>query len=154
MNQITEPDVQAFAGSRRDRANSLDALHEVERLASAPAPGRAEAWRDDLLGALEELGASIHEQRSASGAAGSLLSDVMAEAPQLIPSVEELLAREQDVAERIDELIRSLNDLARSVPVREVREDLAGITKEIRDLRAWETDLVYETYSVDLGVGD
>lgn len=153
MEQI-KPDVQALAGSRRDRATSLDALHEVERLASAPAPGRAESWRDDLLGALEELGASIHEQRSASGAAGSLLSDVMAEAPRLTSSVEELLAREQDVADRIDGLISRLADLTRPVPVGEIREHLAGITREIRDLRAWETDLVYETYSVDLGVGD
>lgn len=153
MNQ-NKPDVQALAGSRRDRAASLNALHEVERLASAPAPGRAEPWRDDLLGALEELGASIHEQRSASGAVGSLLSDVMAEAPWLIPGVEELLERERDVAERIDSMIRRLADLARSVPVEEIREELAGIAREIRDLRAWETDLVYEAYSVDLGVGD
>lgn len=153
MNQ-NKPDVQALAGSRRDRASSLDALHEVERLASAPAPGRAESWRDELLVALEELAASIHEQRSASGAVGSLLSDVRAEAPRLTSSVEELLEREHQVAERIDRLILRLADLVRSVPVGEIREELAEITKEIRDLRAWETDLVYETYSVDLGVGD
>lgn len=150
----TQPESGALAGSRRDRASSLDALHEVERLAAAPAPGRPEAWRDDLLGALEELGASIHEQRSASGAAGSLLSDLMSEAPRLASSVEELLEREQQVAERIDRLIRRLADLVRSVAVGEVREELAVITREIRELRAWETDLVYEAYAVDLGVGD
>ena len=154
MANENKPDLRALEGSRRDRASSLDAMHEVERLASAPAPGRPEAWRDDLLGALEELGASIHEQRSASGAAGSLLSDLMAESPWLTPSVEELLEREQQVAERIDRLTRLLADLSRPLPIREIREELAGITREVRDLRAWETDLVYEAYSVDLGVGD
>lgn len=150
----TNPNSEAVQGSRRDRRRGLDAMHEVERLASAPAPGRAEGWRDDLLGALEELSASIHEQRSASGAAGSLLSDVVAEAPRLASSIEELLEREQQVAERIDRLIRRLADLSRTMPVGDVREELAEVTREIRELRAWETDLVYEAYSVDLGVGD
>jgi hypothetical protein len=129
-------------------------MHEVERLASSPAPGRPDAWRDDLLVALEELGASIHEQRATSGSEESLLSDLMAEAPRLASSVEEVLEREQAAAERIDALNRLLAGFTRPIEVDEIREELAHITREIRDIRAWETDLVYEAHSVDLGVGD
>lgn len=154
MEAGRSPNSEAVQGSRHDRAQSLDAMHEVERLASSPAPGRPDAWRDDLLVALEELGASIHEQRATSGSEGSLLSELMAEAPRLASSVEEVLQREQAVAERIDSLSRLLADFTRPIEVDEIREELAHITREIRDIRAWETDLVYEAYSVDLGVGD
>ena len=51
MNDEKGPNPGALRGSRRDGASSLDAIHEVERLASAPGPGRPDDWRDDLLAA-------------------------------------------------------------------------------------------------------
>ncbi|MGF1618393.1 MAG: hypothetical protein ACFCU2_11410 [Acidimicrobiia bacterium] len=78
----------------------------------------------------------------------------MVEAPCLASSVEEVLQREQAVAERIDALSRFLADFTRPVDVDGIREELAHIASEIRDIRAWETDLADEAYLVDLGVGD
>jgi ATP phosphoribosyltransferase regulatory subunit HisZ len=123
-------------------------------LAGAPAPQRPEAWRDDLLSVLEELGASFHEQHRSSGRRDSLLSEVKAEAPHLLASVNELLEREGRLAEEIDGLVRVLADVSRLMPVDGVRKQLADIALELRELRAWETDIVYEAYAVDLGVGD
>lgn len=85
---------------------------------------------------------------------GSLLSDIKVEAPHLVSSIEELLMREHRLANDIDEMARTIADLSRPINVEAIRSDLAEMTRELRDLRAWETDIVYEAYSVDLGIGD
>lgn len=154
MTDLRSPSTTALSSSQRDRAHSLDVLHRVERMAAAPGPARPEAWRDDLLEALHVLGSSVHEQQRGSAGSASLLSDVKIEAPHLGSSIDELLEREDRLADRIDELARKLADLSRHVDVEIIRLELAEITRELRELRAWETDIVYEGYSVDLGVSD
>ena len=136
------PSSSALSTSQQDRAQSLDALHLVERMAAAPGPSRPDAWRDDLLGTLQELGASLHEQQHDSMGPRSLLSDVNSEAPHLVSSIEELLEREDRLANDVDEMARNLADLSRPVDVEGVRTALADIARELRELRAWETDIV------------
>jgi hypothetical protein len=143
----------SVATSRGDRARSLDSLHDVERRASAAGPRRPDEWRHDLLKALDGLGDSLHEQFATSAGANSLLSSVVEESPHLESSVSELRRRQVALGDRIDELRRELGDHVRDVDVGGVRHEVAQITAEIRELRAWEADLVYEAYSVDLGVG-
>ena len=83
----------------------------------------------------------------------SLLSDIKGDAPHLAASIDELLDRELRLADEIDEMARDLADLSRPIDVDAIRSDLAQMTRELRELRAWETDIVYEAYSVDLGIG-
>lgn len=74
------------------------------------------------------------------------------ESPHLASSVSELRRRQAALADRIDVLRGDLSDHARDADVAEVRHEVAQIAAEIRELRAWEADVVYEAYSVDLGV--
>lgn len=143
----------SVAASRTDRARSLDSLHEVEQRASAAGPSRPDEWRHDLLGSLDGLADSLHEQFAASAGEDSLLSSVVQESPHLESSVSDLRKRQRELADHIDELRRGLSDHVRDVDVAGVRDELAEVTAEIRELRAWEADVVYEAYSVDLGVG-
>ena len=143
----------AVATSRTDRARSLDSLHEVEQRAAAAGPRRPDEWRHDLLLSLDGLTASLHEQYATSSRQDSLLSQVVDESPHLEASVTGLRERQTALADRIDDLRARLSDHVRDVDVGEVRHEVAAITAEMRDLRAWEADVVYEAYSVDLGVG-
>ncbi len=151
MTEEVAPHPDAVALSREDRAHSLDALHVVESMAASPGPTRPEAWRDDLLAALLELGASLHEQFQDSRDPEGLLSEIVHEFPNLASSVAELMGRQTKLIETIDELSQRLADLSRPVDVESLRGQLAEITAELRELRAWETDIVYEAYAVDLG---
>ena len=56
--------------------------------------------------------------------------------------------------EEVDDLSQSLADLTRPLNVAAVRGRIGEMTGELRELRAWETDLVYDAYSFDLGTGD
>ena len=145
---------QDVAHSRSDRARSLASLHAVERHAGAAGPSRPNEWRDDLLIALDDLASSLHDQYERSAEADGLLSHVIQDAPHLAPGVQELRGRQTELIDEIDELRRTLSDLTRTVDVGAVRERVGSMTKEIRELRAWETDIVYDSYAFDLGTGD
>lgn len=140
--------------SRGDRARSLESLHAVEKHAGAAGPARPNEWRDDLLAVLDDLATSLHDQYERSASEEGLLSRVIEEAPHLQPGVDELRKRQTSLVEEIDDLRRSLADLTRTPDVDVVRSRVADITAEIRELRAWETDIVYDAYAVDLGTGD
>lgn len=140
--------------SRSDRARSLESLHAVERQAGAAGPARPNEWRDDLLTVLDDLASSLHDQYEGSASEEGLLSRVVEEAPHLQSSVNELRKRQASLIEEIDDLRRSLADLTRTPDVDAVRSRVADMTAEIRELRAWETDIVYDAYAVDLGIGD
>lgn len=153
MTQSSPEQSQAVATSRSDRARSLDSLHDVEQRASAAGPRRPDEWRHDLLLSLDALADSLHEQHATSAGDSGLLSHVVDESPHLEPSVAELRERQSALGDRIDALRSQLSDHARDVDVGVVRREVAAITSEMRELRAWEADVVYEAYSVDLGVG-
>lgn len=154
MDQTLKPKRGVFEASQSDRARSLDALHGMEWAASEPGPGRLDEWRDDLLPRLDELAARLHEQFDASESERGLLHDVAADAPRLSAAVAELQRRQRAVVQGVDDLRLDLADLTRSYDLATVRRELAALTAEVRELRAWETDLVYEAYTMDLGVGD
>lgn len=142
------------AVSRNDRARTLDSLHEVERLACAPGVPRPQEWRDDILAALEGLADSLQVQYERSASEDGLLVSLLEEAPQLKPAVTELHQRQKALVEAIDDMHQRLADLSRTPDVNAVRAEIAELTAEMRELRAWETDIVYEAVAFDLGVGD
>ena len=143
-----------FDRVRRDRARSLESLHAVEKHAGAAGPARPNEWRDDLLAVLDDLASSLHDQYERSSSEEGLLPQILEEAPHLQPSVDELRERQTSLIGEIDDLRRSLAHLTRTPDVDSVRSRVAEMTAEIRELRAWETDLVYDAYAVDIGAGD
>lgn len=149
----TDTGRQALAVSRDDRSASIRALRELEARASAPGPSRPEAWRDDVLGALDRLAAHLQHQYQTSLQEESLLSQVASDAPHLKNSVDSLRVREGDLIEDLDVLSRRLGDFGRTPDIGALRATLARLTGAIRELRAWESDLVHEAYYVDLGEG-
>ena len=140
--------------SKEDRARTLDALHRVERLSGAAGPSRPNEWRDDLLIALDGLASSLYDQFERSAGDDGLLSSLTIEAPNLAPSVRQLRQSQSELLEALDDLRQDLSDLARTVDVPEVRRRVGEMTRKIRELRAWEVDLVYEALDLDLGTGD
>ena len=140
--------------SREDRARSLGALHRVERLAGTAGPTRRNEWRDDLVIALDGLASSLYDQYERSAGDAGLLANLIIEAPNLAPSVKQLRQAQSELLVALDDLRQELSDLARTVDVADVRRRVGELTRRIRELRAWEVDLVYEALDLDLGTGD
>jgi len=140
--------------SRDDRARSLGSIHQVERLAGAAGINRPSEWRDDLLIALDDLASSLYYQFRRSAGDDGLLAQLIIEAPHLAPSVNQLRGAQSNLLAELDDLRQDLSDLARTVDVEDVRRRVSELTSRIRELRAWEVDLVYEALDLDLGTGD
>lgn len=154
MTNADNRQIDDVALSRRDRARSFESMLTVEKQAGAAGPSRPNEWRDDLLMALEELASSLHDQYARSASEDGLLSRVVDEAPQLEPGVRGLRQQQEALIEEVDNLRQSLADLSRTVDVSAIRSRVRDMTAEIRELRGWETDIVYEAYAFDLGTGD
>jgi hypothetical protein len=140
--------------SRTDRAKTLDSLHSVEAAAGAAGPPRPDEWRDDLLATLDYLAGCCHEEHLTSAGDDSLLGQVMLSAPHLAPAIKHLRERHLELDDRINLLRMELADNSRSIDVAATRSELTEIAAMMRELRSWETDIVYEAYSVDLGSGE
>lgn len=140
--------------SRDDRARSLGSIHQVERLAGTAWLNRPGEWRDDLLIALDDLASSLYDQFRRSAGDDGLLAQLLIEAPNLAPSVNRLWPAQSELLAELDHLRQNLSDLARTADVEEVRRRVSELTRAIRELRAWEVDLVYEALDLDLGTGD
>lgn len=87
-------------------------MRVLEEMASSAGPSRPNAWRDDVLGSIDELIASMQHQYQASLAVDSLLSQVADDSPHLAGSVEALRSRQTVVIEDLDGLRTQLADFA------------------------------------------
>jgi hypothetical protein len=146
---------QSIDTSRTDRTRSLDALHRLEFSAATAAPGRESDWLSHVRDALRTLSEALDEQERNSAVSDSPLSGIEHEEPRLWNRVVQLRARYRDLASRVSELRTQLDSPTReAIDVSDIRRRLERIAAELRYQHAREADLVYETYTVDLGGGD
>jgi len=150
----TENSQRGVVLSLQDRARSLDSLHAVERQAGSAGPARPDEWRDDLLLSLDAMASNLHDQFDRSAGEDGLLTRVISDAPHLAASVDDLRRRQLRLVGEIDDLRQTLSDLSRTVDVGVIRSRVGELTADVRELRAWEVDIVYEAYSFDLGTAD
>ena len=143
---------QRLTTKRADRARSLDALQHVERRAGAAGPGRTDVWLDDLRAAACELEVALTREQSEDT---ELFHDIERAEPRLRNRIVQLRRQYRSLTDAVREVRRVLDDSEPDcADVADLRRNLDQLATELRYLRARETDLVYEAYTVDLGTGD
>jgi hypothetical protein len=138
-----------------DRARSLAALQEVERLAGMAARGREDRWLREIRASAASMEAALDIERAEGSEVDSLLTDIERSEPRLHKRVLQVRDRYQQLADEFHEL-RTLIDKAGDddLDVADLRRRLDQLATEVRYQRAREADLIYEAYLVDLGSGD
>ena len=136
---------------RAARARSLDALRHAERRAATPSSGREGDWLEALRASAHELEVALLGERSDD----DLFADIEVAQPRLHRRIDSLRHQYRELADAVRTLGMVLDDSdPESVDVADVRRTLDQLATELRYLRARETDLVFEAYTVDLGAGD
>jgi chromosome segregation ATPase len=137
---------------RADRARSLDALQQVERRAGAAGPGRADVWLDELRASAYELEVALTREQSDDA---ELFNDIERAEPRLHNRIVQLRRQYRSLTDAMRD-VRKVLDRSEpdTIDVADLRRNLDQLATELRYLRARETDLVYEAYTVDLGAGD
>jgi hypothetical protein len=155
MEEVPGRSERALDVSRSDRRRSLDAVHLLESVASSASPGRASAWRTEVLDALDVLTMAIAEQAESYEQPAALLAEVALEHPRLRTWVRQLRRQWHelsDSATAVRDRLAEADDPAWSPA--DVREQLRWLITTFHHHQAREADLVFDALGVDLGRPD
>jgi chromosome segregation ATPase len=141
------PEQRAGLDTRRaDQDRTLDAIHRLEHALAAAAPRREEAWRDDVVAALDTLEQATTEEERNAALPESLLSDIARTQPRLRNRVRGLRAQYRQLRDSIAAIRRELQEPEAHLDVADLRQRLAWLLGVLRHQRARESDLIYEAY--------
>jgi hypothetical protein len=134
----------------------FDAIHELEAALASAAPGREQAWNRRDVERLRTVADRLDEHARAAEAADGLLAMIGAAQPRLLHRVERLRREHGDLLEQARALLRRLerHGADESPDFRDIRRRTTGLLGALCHHRAAATDLIFETYSTDVGVGD
>lgn len=148
---------RALEQARGVRHELHQAIVALEKALAAPLPHRIGDWAEGVHSALVGLGAELEHHIAATEGPDGLFDEVMAQAPRLANALEQLRTEHEEMRVAIaDELVR-LREVLRSEALDDAvaaRERLVGLLSKLARHRQHGADLVYESYAVDIGVGD
>ncbi len=141
---------QMAEGTSAEHNVILRAVHMLEAAVASPAGGREEAWAKRVARDLKPVAAAVAEHcRAAEGPGG------------LVQEMEVVLGRNHvltKVSEEHNRLAAESEDilaaLAADPVVAAIRARVANLTADLRAHQAHESDLIYEVFVRDIGVGD
>jgi hypothetical protein len=131
--------------SEQDR--TLLAMQQLEAALTSAAPRREQAWRTDVLAALDVLAETAASEARNAGLPDSLLSDIARSQPWLRNRVRGLRLNYRQLQDTIGSLRDELNEPGDApVDFADLRQRLSSVLSGLRHQRARESDLIYEAY--------
>ena len=142
------------ARSRSERDAMLAAMARLERALSRAAPERSEAWTEEVAAGLDALREAMRTHVLVADAEDGLLIEILEEEPRLATQVE-ALRKDYVELERIAAMMRDeLLDEGQPQEAAKARAALRQLLGELRTHQSRESDLIWEAFLVDIGVGD
>ena len=139
----------AVESARTRRADLHAVLVELEHAIAAAAPGREEAWTEQVCAALDSLAAAFAEHVAATEAVDGLFEQVRRRAPRLDHHTQRLARDHGTITQELAAARASVDQ-----GVAEAREAVLSLLAHLARHRQLGADLVYEAYAVDLGGSD
>jgi hypothetical protein len=131
-------------------------MHRLEAALASAAPGREQAWNRQVIEKLRTVGDLLNEHARSAEAADGVLALIGADQPRLLHRVERLRREHVDLLAHARTLQRhiELHDAEELPNFRDIRQRATWLLNALRHHRAASTDLIFEAYSADIGVGD
>jgi hypothetical protein len=139
----------AVEEARTRRAGLHGLLVELESAIAAAAPGREEAWADEVRAKLNLLAEAFAGHVRATEGPDGLFDQVRRRAPRLDHQTRQLATDHGTIAA---ELAAATTAVGQSVA--ESRETVLSLLAHLARHRQVGADLVYEAYAVDIGGSD
>jgi len=129
-----------------DQGRTLAAMHQLEAMLAAAAPGREEKWRIQVKEALVALDEATAEEADNAESPDSLLSDLARTQPWLRNRVRGVRLQYQQSRHALRSLRQELEESAGTADYSDIRQRLGWVLTGLRHQRARESDLIYEAY--------
>ena len=141
---------------REEHDALLEATHRLEAALASAAPGRERAWNQQVVEKLRTVVDLLNEHARSAEAADGLLAMICNAQPRLLHRVERLRHEHVDLVRQAQGLQQYLAHHApdETPNFRDIRQRTTWLLDALRHHRAAATDLIFETFSTDIGVGD
>lgn len=142
--------------ARDERVRMVVAARELENALSAASWHRERDWYRRVQDSLIVLQTALRDTRDAANEEGSLLSDVVTEAPRLESRVRRIRDEYEDLERHVESLRFQLAEIGTEEEqnVDDIRQRLSRLITALQHVQSKETELLYEAFQVDVGVGD
>ena len=140
---------EAVENARTRRAGLHQVLVELEGAIAAAAPGREEAWAEEVRAKLSLLAESFAAHVRATEGPDGLFEQVRRRAPRLDHQTRQLATDHGTIAAELAAATATVGP-----HVRESREAVLSLLAHLARHRQVGADLVYEAYAVDIGGSD
>ena len=143
-------------GAREDRTRMQLAVRDLEQALATASFDREDVWTQRLIDALGTLQTALRETRASADSEGSMLGGLVHEFPRLQGRAGRLRKDYDVLQKQVEKICLDLLVDAPASPrdVEQTRERLAQLLAILRHIQAIETELLFEAYQVDIGVGD
>lgn len=142
--------------ARAEHDALFDAIHRLEAALASAAPGRERGWNQQVVEKLRAVVDLLDEHARSAEAADGLLAMIGDAQPRLLHRVERLRREHVDLLEQARALMRHLEHHGQDeLPnFRDNRHRTTWLLNALRHHRAAATDLIFEAFATDIGVGD
>jgi hypothetical protein len=153
----SQPAQDVLDDALRKRASLHDTSKTLVRALESAYPGREEAWMVRVDECLRDLRDRIRDHIDSTEGADGIHLEVITAQPRLANQVRRLVADHEVLRDRIDACCamaeRGIADPDPAL-VKAVRDDATHVVALLQRHRQRSSDLIYEAYATDIGVGD
>jgi hypothetical protein len=150
LPELNEAQLASLGARQADQDRTLAAMHSLEAMLSAAAPGREVDWQAEVSSALAILDEVTAAEAENAQAPDSLLSDVARTQPWLRNRVRGLRIQYRQLRDALSSLRHEIEEIegqaGATVDYADVRQRLGWVLTGLRHQRARESDLIYEAY--------
>jgi uncharacterized coiled-coil DUF342 family protein len=148
--------------NRTQHVRLVFAMHRLEACLGQAAPGRESDWQDEVSNALDLLLAAMRESRECVQRDDGLIEEVMLEKPFLVKRIKNLRAEFDGLFNQASALQDQIKDAretqqkchTQQIGFADLRQRMSWLLTALRHHQAKESDLVFEAFNIDIGVGD
>jgi hypothetical protein len=140
----------------RRRAELHDSTKALVRALESASPGREQAWLQRVSDCLNVLRTDFTEHVDLNEAPDGIHAEMLHVQPRLASRVRKLADDHLVISDRIDAALALVAVTATDVreQVAEVRDACTQVVASITRHRQRSSDLVYEAYNTDIGIGE
>lgn len=150
------PSTDRSYGARENRARMLLAIQDLEQALAAASFDREGVWAQRLIDSLGSLQTALRETGESADSEDSMLGVLVSDFPRLQGRADRLRKDYDALQKQVEKICLDLlvDSPASPRDVEQTREQLAHLLARLRYVQSIETELLFEAYQVDVGVGD
>lgn len=146
---------RSAARSRSERRGMRSSMRLLEDALTRPASGRTTAWTYEVALEFDHLRLAMREHVLVADAEDGLLLEILEQQPRLEPQIKALHDDFEEIESLATSMRATLDEVEGGEPpaAAETRHQLRELLGRLRSHQSLESDVIWEAFALDIGVG-